>query len=95
MKKYDKSLYTAPYLIKDSPYAFDEDFKATKMANGFITSEMWSKTHRLCPNCKSNIVMVSLIGLREYIDKDYMDDVNTAICRVCDWSGKRMDLVCE
>lgn len=71
------------------------DFFTLKEANGFITSKMWNKMHRLCPKCKSNMVAITLRRNVEYSNRDYTDDINNASCTDCNWSGKVMDLVCE
>lgn len=84
-----------PYIITESTKELDESFLLKKKANGFITREEWNKLHKLCPICKTNKIIHSLIGIPDNCDKNYHDNVNTAGCTKCGWSGKVMDLVCE
>jgi hypothetical protein len=51
------------------------------------------KKHVKCPQCKSSSTLQTLIGVIEFIGKDFIDEVNTFECSICGCKGKIIELV--
>jgi hypothetical protein len=62
-----------------------------------ITREQFYKEHQACPKCGNTELAQTLAGVIQRDDKDYVDNVNRAMCDTefggCGWSGKVIDLV--
>ena len=63
-----------------------DEFIEKKEAKGLISSRIWRKQHQACPDCDNIKLMVTLVGIIEYDNTDYIDDRNTATCK-CGWRG--------
>ena len=57
-----------------------------------MNREEWNVKHAVCPRCGKNQLRTTLIGVPE-IDGEYEDNVNTAECVDCNWSGPVKELV--
>ena len=69
------------------------EFLDKKEANGFISSRQFDELHKLCPLCKSSHHNMTLMGIPEYEDKDYVDNINIVKCVDCGWVGNPTELL--
>ncbi len=60
--------------------------------NKYVTRKEWSKKHSRCPKCGSNVILETLVGILEYSNKDFEDNINSFECG-CGCEGKIKELV--
>lgn len=62
--------------------------------NKILTRDEFYANHVVCPKCKtSDNVMWSNIFIIRSDGKDFIDKLNKAHCRNCEWKGMRIDLL--
>jgi hypothetical protein len=67
----------------------------------FITSDEYEELHQACPVCGNRMLIMTMLGIPEYDDRDYEDKQNKVYCEKdleleidgCGWQGLVHDLV--
>lgn len=60
---------------------------------GIITSRMFYKLHKCCPEC-GKVAGQTYFGVIDILGENFIDDQNVAMCS-CGWTGKVIYLVSE
>lgn len=48
----------------------------------------WDKMHEACPKCNNTSLMTTMAGAVWHVGEPYEDNINTAHCAKCNWTGK-------
>jgi hypothetical protein len=52
----------------------------------------WQEEHWCCPKCGYDKQMQTLAGVVWHVGEEYNDNINTAFCTKCEWTGKVNEL---
>lgn len=55
--------------------------------------DIWNKEHEACPKCFNTSLMTTLAGPIWHVGEPYVDNINTAHCAKCNWTGKVNQLI--
>lgn len=73
-----------PWIIETTTE--DEDNDRNKDRSAAV--ELWESEHSACPKCLNENLMHSLAGVIWNVGQPYVDNINTAYCSACNWTGK-------